>query len=75
MRKPGKRLESELTDTQKVELAKGNHIWLNAFKCISPTDEFLLGLGRDVFNHLRNSDVVDDLSESFPITYIRINWS
>jgi hypothetical protein len=34
--------------------AEANHIWLNAFSCIRPTDELLMALGRQVLAYLEN---------------------
>jgi hypothetical protein len=39
-----------------VEAATGNHIWVNAFSLIRPTDETLLGIGREVVRMLKNEE-------------------
>lgn len=44
-RKSVKRLPREWTD---VDFEDPDHIWLNAFKCIRPTDEFAAEVGRAV---------------------------
>jgi hypothetical protein len=36
--------------------AAGNHIWLNAFNCISPTDEFKLQLADSILRMLNNDE-------------------
>ena len=44
-RKSVKRFPREWTD---VDFEDPDHIWLNAFKCIRPTDEFAAEVGRSV---------------------------
>lgn len=44
-RKSVKRLPREWTD---VDFEAPDHIWLNAFKCIRPTDEFAAEVGRSI---------------------------
>ena len=45
VRKSVKRLPREWTD---VDFEDPDHIWLDAFKCIRPTDEFAAEVGRSV---------------------------
>jgi hypothetical protein len=33
------------------------HVWLNAFKCVSPTPEFLQDIGQTVVDQLKASDL------------------
>lgn len=59
----GEPLAGPISDAEFREGA--DHIWLNAFSCISPSDEFLAGVGRDVVHrlnmaHLRTAPIVDD---------------
>lgn len=49
----------DYTDEEIAAEAKGNHIWLNAFACIRPTDEFLAEVGRDVLRMLASSEMRD----------------
>lgn len=66
----------EPTVYQVAKKARGNHIWLNAFSCINPTDEFkiqladmVLGMLDDKNNTLRTTlDTTDML-------YLSINKS
>ena len=37
-------------------LSKINHIWLDAFSCVNPSDEFLKDVGRVVLERLNNKD-------------------
>jgi hypothetical protein len=43
-----------MTDYEKkvVQSAEKNHIWLNAFACVNPTDEFCARLGRQILEML-----------------------
>jgi len=70
-----KKIEKEFTETEIIDMAKGNHIWLNAIAWLKPTDEMLMDLGRDVLQMLRESEMVDDLSKTMPVVYIRLNMS
>jgi len=68
--------------------ARENHIWLSAFSCIRPTDEFLRELGRTVVRRLENSEnllpvwhgddsdtEVSKLQTLTPVLYLSINKS
>lgn len=35
---------------------EGNHIWLNAFHCVRPTDEFKLRLADSILRKLNSAD-------------------
>lgn len=63
-----------------------NHIWINAFSCINPSDEFLANLGRMVLEKLNNkenlipakcitSPAMKKLAELSPQLILRINKS
>lgn len=71
----GMRLESDFSDQEKVACADGNHIWLNAFSCIRPTDEFLIGIGRRVVHIVTTSKMADPFVGVSPVAYIRVNAS
>jgi hypothetical protein len=71
----GNRLEGDHSAAEKVALADANHIWLNAFCCIRPSDEFLLSVGRTVVAKLMESKMADDFVGLSRVTYIRINCS
>lgn len=43
-------------ERQVIESAEKNHIWLNAFACIRPSDEFLIGIGRQVLDMLEQKE-------------------
>lgn len=71
--------KKNMTDAEKVQMADDNHIWVNAFSCIRPTDEFLLGVGRTVIDKLNNSDMCCEILGE-PLTgmkylYLSINKS
>ena len=60
---------SKTTKEQVIEMVESNSIWLNAFHCINPTDEFLIGIGRSVINMLSKREnllpkYLDDRAES-----------
>jgi hypothetical protein len=77
--------EDRLTPEQIVEEARASHIWLNAFGCISPTDEFLRDVGWTVINslnqtYLRTEGIGEPDSRGrrageSPVVYLRINKS
>lgn len=70
------RREREHTSDELVELAKSNHIWLNSFSCIRPSQEFLAQVGTQVIACLETSPLLDDLiSSPRNVTYIRVNRS
>jgi hypothetical protein len=71
----GTRREKEFTADERVALAQGNHIWLNAFACIRPTPEFLQDVGASVLTMLNDSPMVDDFIGKTAVTYIRVNKS
>lgn len=75
MSEPEKRTEKDWTPEELVDLAKGNHIWLNAFSCIRPTPEFLQSVGAAVVAKAMRAEVLDDWIASPSVTYIRINKS
>jgi len=39
-----------------VEASRKNHIWLNAFSCIYPSDEFCRDLGRQIIDLLSHRE-------------------
>lgn len=39
-----------------ISKANDNHIWLNAFACIRPTDDFLMDVGRMILEQLNDPD-------------------
>lgn len=43
------------TSADIVQMVQDNHIWLNAFNCINPTDEFLMSIGKQVIAMLNRS--------------------
>lgn len=50
---------SDLTEQQCREIAgmaETNHIWLNAFTCINPTDELKMQIGTLVLDWLNQKD-------------------
>jgi hypothetical protein len=69
------RRESEFTAEELVEIAQRNHLWINAFTIIRPTDEILTEIGRWVLLVLRESRVRNDLTGLTPIAYLSVNAS
>ena len=67
--------ESEWTNAQKVKQAKSNHLWLNAMKLVHPSDELLRDIGESIVNMVKGSEMVDDLSGTLKVVYIRVNAS
>ena len=69
-------MEIEKSLTQVAKMAKSNHIWLNAFACIKPTDEYLMQIGRMIIQKLEDDDCLlkneDTLSR---MLYLSINKS
>ena len=65
---------SDYSDAEIRKEVDENHIWLNAFRCIRPTDEFLAEIGRLVLQKLHDSDMRDGLGIS-PTVIIRFNKS
>lgn len=70
------------------EAVNGNHIWVNAFSLIRPTDETLIGIGREVARMLRNkenllpsyyggkdSEPIDEIQLLTGMLYLSINQS
>ena len=71
-----------------VEKANRNHIYLNAFNCISPSPEFEREVGRFVLDRLKNRDnlmpdngiaseneLVRFMAERSPVLYLKISKS
>jgi len=52
------------TKDELFNLAEANHIWLNGFACINPTDEFLKDIGKMVIDKLNASEMRDFLGIS-----------
>ena len=41
---------------EALRSARENHIWLNAFACVRPTEQFCADLGREVLRMLASAD-------------------
>jgi hypothetical protein len=46
------REQSAAWEATALAAVRSNHIWLNAFSCIRPTDEFCASLGRQILEML-----------------------
>jgi len=57
-----------------LEKARANHIYLNAFSCVNPTEEFVRGIGENILDMLANTDMSDGLGCS-PMIILTINKS
>lgn len=86
--KTPERMTEEEYALKATQRAKDNHIWLNAFSCISPTPEFKMKIGEMVLDKLNSKDclmpssgitsdldVMRELAELTPVLYIKINKS
>ena len=65
---------SEVPAEDLVEIARGNHVWLNAFACINPTPDFLQSVGQTVLDKLEHTDLRDEFGIS-RITILTVNKS
>ena len=69
-----RRKKSEWTDEEFRKEADANHIWINAFSCIRPTDEFLASIGRSVIRMVEQSEMGTDFTNG-PMAVITVNIS
>ena len=67
--------ECEFTPEEIVKHAEGNHIFVNAFSCIAPTDAFCADVGREVLRLLDESEMVDSFIGRTKVVYVRLNKS
>lgn len=71
-----------------INKVKENHIWINAFHCINPTDEFKIHLAEKILQKLNNKDClmcdssitsdnknIREISKLTPILFLSINKS
>lgn len=54
--------------------AAAEHIWLNGFACIRPSDEFAAGLGRTIISKVMRSDFVTRGAPGFPGSRAYVFW-
>jgi len=77
---------ADLSDAQCREIAgmaSTNHIWLNAFTCIKPTDELKMQIGTLVLDWLNQKDNLIpsradhecSLAKLTPVLYMSVNKS
>ncbi|NLF72375.1 MAG: hypothetical protein GX575_25345 [Candidatus Anammoximicrobium sp.] len=68
MKRKTKETRTRLTryEADVMRSVKTNHIWLNAFACIRPSDEFVLMVGRYVLGLLNEPEnlILSDCDES-----------
>jgi hypothetical protein len=69
------RREAEYTTAQLVGLAQANHMWINAFTLIRPTDGMLRDIGAWVVRELQGSPIRDDFIGQTKVAYLRVNAS
>ena len=69
--------ESELSDAEKVALATGNHIWVNAMQCVRPDDDLYRSVGKIVIDKLNESPIHGDMLgvKIGKVLYLRVNKS
>lgn len=68
----------ELSTYQKAVLqsAEDNHIWMNAFRCIRPSDEFAQQVGHMVLSMLgKDPNLIDSELGTGKVLILRINKS
>jgi hypothetical protein len=65
---------NSLPPEEQIKIARTNHLWLNGFSCINPTDEFLISIGRAVLNALKTTRYLDELGIS-RMTIMTVNKS
>lgn len=68
-------MKKEITLTQVAKKAKDNHIWLNAFSCIRPTDEFKIDLANTILAKLNEPDCLLKTNTLSEMLYLSINKS
>lgn len=74
---------SERQCREIAAMAETNHIWLNAFSCIRPTDELAQSIGYTILAWLDQPDNVmparaahdDELAKLTPKLYLSVNKS
>lgn len=70
------------------EKAEENHLWLNAFACLNPTDKLKMEIGEWVIAKLKDpenlipsssitddSEIVREIAELTPVLYLSVNKS
>lgn len=65
---------SELPPEEIVAELEANHMWVNAFSCIHPTDELKIAIGDWVLSELAQSQIGCSLGIS-PTVLLRVNKS
>jgi hypothetical protein len=65
---------TEFTPAELVEKAQDNHVWLNGFDCIRPTDEFKILVADQILAMLEKTDMTDSMGIS-PMIILTINKS
>lgn len=72
--------DEDLSDEQIAKYAKDNHIWLNAFSCINPSDKFKIEIADMILSkldhtELRATKLSSDKEPVGNLVYLRINKS
>lgn len=65
---------SDLTRKQLIEQLENNHMWINAFSAIHPTDELKIAIGDWVLNELNHTKIGCSLGVG-PTVILRVNKS
>lgn len=55
---------SLFTRDEILKMADDNHIWLNAFSCINPTEKFLQDVGKMIIDKLNHCNTLDQFGLS-----------
>lgn len=83
-----KKLTQEEYDKLTADTARSNHLWVNAFQLIHPTDELKQQIGEYIISLLKDKDnllpsngitsenqTVRELAELTPMLYVSVNAS
>lgn len=62
---------------ERAKIAEDNHIWINAFNCINPTDEFKIQIANTILAWLDDKErvIAHEKILKQPILYLTINKS
>lgn len=65
-----------IPDYDKVRMADGNHIWLNANSCVRPTEGFRLWLADEILTALNDDrNILIDHDSKVRVLYLTITKS
>lgn len=65
---------NEISHDVLVETLKDNHMWINAFSALNPTDDLKIAIGEWVLSELNSTKLGDSFGIS-PCAVLRVNKS